>query len=186
MRFGRTARLILTGGIVIILLATMGVFYFRQLNQQRDLEHELVMAQANLPNVIALKQDLERQLAQATRLLNTSKESFPDTVESIEAGEILFEIADDWDLEVLNFEAEEPTDYKLGNITYSTGTFRIEVRGDTGNILNFIYSIRSDEDFGNAKVEMVELLVPQPSDDEEEEEEPSATIELTIYGYEGG
>jgi len=185
MRFGRRARLILTGGIIVILLATMGVFYSRQLNQQRDVEYDLAMAQANLPNVIALKEDLERQLAQAIRLLNTSKESFPDTVESIEVGELLFEIADDLDLEVLNFEAEEPVDYEVDDIIYSTATFRIEVRGDTGNILNFIYSIRSDDDFGNAKVEMVELLVPQPSDDEVDEE-PSATIELTIYGYEGG
>ncbi|GAI17649.1 unnamed protein product [marine sediment metagenome] len=126
-------------------------------------------------------------------------------MQSIEYDEALFDIAEDCDLEITELTASEPRDKKtemegieVEDITYATTTFEVTVRAaepppdsmtvayidkTVANILDFIDTIATDEDFTNATVELVNMEIPER--EAEEAEATSATIKIIIYGYKG-
>lgn len=187
MRISRTAWLILGIGISVIAVSILVWVYFDQSGEQKTLNESLSGAQKTLPILVSQREDLESQLtqlkselAQAESLFYKAKASF-ESVESIEYGEALFDIADDCNLEITKLTASEPSDEKVETITYITASFTVVVEGTVADILDFVDTIATDEDFANATIELVNMQVPEP----EEEGKPSATINLVLYGYQG-
>ena len=211
MRLSRTARLILGIGIFIIAFATLYTIYSRQSGEGEQLAASLSAAQALLPQLVAEREDLEDQLSQweselakAASSLNTNKARLSKSVESIECDEILFDIADDCDLEIFELTASEPGDKKIEDITYAVTTFEVKVRPvesppatlgnfetyieeTVANMLDFVSTIATGADFTNATIEVVDIENLEPPDEEQLEgaDKPEATIELVIYGYQG-
>jgi Tfp pilus assembly protein PilO len=192
MRLSRTAWLILVIGILVIALGSLYTVYSRQVSEQQGLAASLSQAQARLPKVIADRQAAEAELtqwqgklAEATSLLAKSQAQFPGSAESIEYGEVLYEIADSCDLEVMSLTASEPSEKKVEDVTYTVTTFEVEVRGEVDDILDFISDIATREYFTGATVELVNIKVPEPAEGEEETELPTATISLVGYSYKG-
>ena len=206
MKISKTAWLILGIGIFVIAFASLYLVYFQQGREQERLSDSLSVAQQTLPKLASEKDDWERQLTQlgsqlarlkselarATSRLADSKTSFPKSVESIEYGERLFNIADGCDLVITEFTASEPGDkkvevevgdIKVEDVTYFVTSFTVDVEGEVTDILDFINTIATDEYFINATVVEVDMVVPELAS--EEEEKPSATIKLDIYGYQG-
>ena len=188
MKLSKTFWLILGIGIAVIAVGVLGWVYLDQRGEQKTLNESLSGAQTTLPTLISQRDNLESQLAQseselaqAESSLREAKASFPESVESIEYDEALFDIADDCKLEITNLTASEPSDEEAETITYITASFTVDVEGTVAHILDFINTIATDEDFANATIELVNMQVPEP----EEEGEPSATINLVIYGYQG-
>ena len=146
-----------------------------------------------MPGLVSEREDLESSLVQATSLLNAARSSFPDSVDSIKVGEELFRIAGNRGLEITRLTSAKPSDKKVESVTYSVASFIVNVEGRVANILNFINTIATDEDFINATVELVTINIPEPLTEEEKEglteeeieerEMPSATIRLVIYSY---
>ncbi len=203
MKISRTARLILGIGIFTIVVGILCWVCIQKWSEQGQLKNSIELAQATLPRLISERGDLESQLpqaeselAQAESLLNGIKARFPESVESIEYDEVLFEIADDCDLEILELTASEPDDEEIEGITYSVASFVVEVKGKyggyidktVGDILDFINTIATSEyspgetNFVNTIIKEVNMEVPEPGDTDEK---PTATIKLDIYGYQG-
>jgi chromosome segregation ATPase len=219
MRLSRTAWLILGIGIFVIAFATLYTINSRQSGEAEQLSDGLSEVQALLPQLISEREDLEDQLSQweselaeAVSSLNRNKARLSKSVESIECDEILFDIAEDCDLEIFELTASEPNDEKVRDedekvedITYAVTTFEVKVRpvesppatlGNfeiyieeaVANMLDFINTIATGEDFTNATIAVVDMENLEPPYEEEElerAEKPEATIELTIYGYQG-
>jgi hypothetical protein len=194
MRLSKTFWLILGIGISVIVLGVLGWVYLDQRGEQRRLNDSLADAQQTHSTLISQKGDLESQLiqseielAEAEALLDVVKASFPESVESIEYDEELFDIADDCNLDITSLTASEPSDAEVDSVTYSITSFVVVVEGEVDDMLDFIDTIATSEyftgttHFANATIEMVNIQVPQG----EEEGEPSATINLVIYGYQG-
>jgi len=203
MKISRTAWLILGIGIFAIAIGILCWVFLQQVQEQKGLNNSLSLAQATLPRVISERNDLESQLpqleselAQAESLLSGVKARFPESVESIEYDEVLFEIADDCDLEIIELTASEPSDEEIAGITYYITSFKVKVEGKyggyidktVGDILDFINTIATSEyspgetNFVNAIIKEVNMEVPEPG---EVDEKPKATIKLDIYGYQG-
>jgi len=199
MKLSRTAWLILGIGVFAIAIGSLFWVYLEQRGEQQRLDDSLSVAQATLPTLVSERANLESQLsqseselAQARSLLYEVKASFPESVESIEYDEALFDIADDCNLKITNLTASEPSDEEVESITYSdeevesvtysVASFTVEVEGTVPHILDFINTITTDEYFINATIERVDMQVPEPG---EGKEKPSATIDLIIYGYQG-
>ncbi len=212
MKLGKIAWLILGIGIIIIALGSLYMLYRGQLAEQERLNDALSLAQATVPklavdrtNLESTLTELQDKLAQATSRLKTAKAAFPtSSVESIEVDELLFQIADAWDLDITSLTAEEPSvqiveveveDIDVADVTYSVTSFTVAVKGEVTDILDFINTIVTHEDFITATVEVVNITVPEPLTEEEkadlteeeieEKEKPSATIQLVIYSYRG-
>jgi len=111
-------------------------------------------------------------------LLDRSRAKFPESVESIEYGEDLFEIADDCDVVLTSLRPSKPTD--KGGATYSVSSFAVDVKGDVSDILDFVDALRAGADFQlpwSAELTAVKINYAGEGD--------SATINLDIYAYKG-
>ena len=164
---------------VCIFAAVLGIlytFYFRELGEREQLSDRLATAEALLPGLTAVREELEDQLAQATSLLNKNQAKFPESVESIEYDDDLFEIADDCNVDITSIQALAPVGQIVGTGTYSFSSFTIVFSGDIDEILDFIYAIRTGDDFQlpwSAEVTRVSISIAART----------ATINLNIYGY---
>lgn len=213
MKISKTTWYILGIGILVIAIGSLYMLYLQQGREQEQLNEALFTAQGTLPklaseraNLESTLTELEDRLAQATSKLETAKAAFPtSTTESIEVDELLFDIADDWELDITYLTASEPRDRKVKveveddvkaeDVTYLVTTFTVTVKGEVADILEFIDTIVTHSDLTTATIELANIEVPEPLTEEEkeelteeeitEEEMPSATITLVIYAYKG-
>ena len=182
-------------GIFAIVLGILYTLYFREVGEREQLSDRLEAAEALLPGLEAVREELEDQLAQATSLLNKNQAEFPEVVESIEYGEDFFKIAYGENLhsmatgcgvELTRLTAAQPTGAAAGGVTYSVSSFAVVVEGGIDNILNFIDAIGTGIDYElswnfqlpwSVDVKSVNIAIGG--------EEATATINLDIYGYKG-
>lgn len=213
MRFGKTAWITLTAGVLIIAVVAVYMLYLQEKREQTQLNDTLTTTQNAVPLLASEMASLESTLAelqdrldQAVERLQAAKANFPDGTESIEVDELLFKLADDWGLAIVSLSAKEPRaeevkiegleeEAGIDTITFDTTYFYVDVRGEVDDILKFISAIVNHNDFITAGIDLVNLQVPETLSDEEkegltdeeiaEEETPSATVDIIIYSYEG-
>ena len=173
MNLSRKVWLILGAIIIIAAIIIVGVVYFRQAGERDVLNNRLSEAETRLPVLTASRDEQENQLASAESLLEASQAQFPESVESIEYGEYLFEIADDCNVNLASLKFPKPTDKKIGAVTYSVVSLSLPISGTLEDIFDFIDTIRTDERFASADVKSVYMDVAGSS----------AIVSLDIYGY---
>jgi hypothetical protein len=165
--------------VIVIFAVAVGVLfsiYSGQNGELAELEDKLSNAQTLLPGLTNNREAKEDELTQAESLLEAGQAQFPESVESIEYGDDLFEIADDCNVSLTKLTASKPTNKKVGTVTYSVSSFVVVVEGSIDNILEFIYALRTGDDFQlpwSAEVTGVKTNVSGGT----------ATISMMIYGY---
>ena len=174
MRISKRVGLIIGAVILVVILVILFSTYSRQAGERNDLNAKLSAAQTLLPILTTQKTDLENQLAQIESSLNANKAKFPESVESIEYGEYLFEIAGKCKVNLNFLTFPKPTAITIGAVTYSVVSLALPVSGELDNIFDFIEALMTDERFTSAEVTAVKIEVAG-----------SATINLNIYGYKG-
>ena len=215
MKLSKISWLILGIGILLIGFISLYMVYRGQVSAQAGLNQKIAAAQATLPKVVSEREGLEGQLtklkndlARITSLLSSAKAQFPKSVQSIEYGEILFKMASDSHLDIVQFTASPPESTAAGSketkeVTYSVTLFEVGVEGGVDDILDYVNTIATSENFTTAAVEPVDIVIPEPLTESEEEalregksaeegdkavaeaEKSTATIKITIYGYKG-
>jgi hypothetical protein len=170
MRLSKKVGLIVGVVILVAALVSLYVVYSRQAGERDALKDSLSEAETLSPVLTAQKNELENQLAQATSSIEASQVKFPESVESIEYGEYLFEIADDCNVNLASLSF--PTPQTVG--TYSVVSLSLPISGTLDNIFKFIDIIRTDPRFASTYVKSVSLGIVG-----------SAIINLDIYGYKG-
>jgi hypothetical protein len=169
-------------GIVVFIIALVSLIriYAQQAKEQGPLKTSMAQQQALWNKLTNDKKDLENDLEEAQSLLDTSRAKFPESVESIEYGEDLFEIADDCNLELTILRPSTPINTKEGAVTYSVASFLIQVQGDVNDILDFVNAIRTGDGFQlpwSAEVEGITIDFGDAG--------AIASITANIYGYKG-
>jgi len=161
--------------VVVIVAALAGLYtvYSRQTTQRSQLNESLDRAEMLLPGLTGNKENLEDQLAQAQSSLDASQARFPASVESIEYGEYIFEIAERCNLQLASLTFPRPAARTVGSVTYSVVSLSLPVSGTLDNIFKFIDLIKTDARFASTRVNSVNLNVAGGG----------ATIAVDIYGY---
>jgi len=172
MKLGKKASLVLGAVVIVAALVVVGVFYSRQAGQMGDLNDRMDRAEILLPGLTASKNNLEDQLVSAQSLLEASQAQFPASVESIEYGEYLFEIADECNVKLDSLSFPKPVAKRVGLVTYSVVSLTLPVTGTLDNIFLFIDTIRTDDRFASTQVKTVSMNAGG-----------KATISVDIYGY---
>lgn len=197
MKFSKTSRLFLAIGIFAILLASLGVAYLQQVNQQDRLSEELSSAQLRLekysPEQLSSQQkQVESQLAKAQLRLKLAKANLFQSIESIEASETLFEIAQACDVEITAISSSALATEEIEGATYSGFPLTVQIEGDVSDLIDFI--LLWSGEYRTGVVQSEEITIPETNDEgegesgeetEEEVEEPSANLRLFIYSYRG-
>ena len=177
MKLSKKVLLIVIIVIFAVVLAILFTIYFGQADERGQLNDRISRARTLLPGLINTREEKEAELAHAEWLLNANQAKFPQSVESIEYGEDLFEIADDCNVVLAKITASRPASKTVGSITYSISSFVVVVNGNIDNILDFVYALRTGYDFRlpwSAEVNSIQMNVAGGR----------ATINLVIYGYE--
>jgi hypothetical protein len=175
MKIGRKALLVLGAVVIVAAIVVVGVLYSRQAAERAALNDRLDRAQILLPVLTTSKNNLEDQLASAQSSLEESRVKFPESVESIEYGEYLFEIAVECNVNLDSLTFPRPAGRTVGAVTYSVVSLILPVSGVRDNIFTFIDVIRTDDRFASADVRSVSMDIGGSK----------ATITLDIYGYKG-
>lgn len=175
MKISKKVGLIIGAVILVVILVILFSTYSRQARERNDLNARLSAAQTLVPILTIQKTDLENQLAQAESSIDANKAKFPESVESIEYGEYLFEIADKCNVNLNSLTFPKPTAITIGAVTYSVVSLSLPVSGELDNIFDFIEALRTDERFASSEVKAVQIT----------DVAGSATINLDIYGYKG-
>ena len=195
MKPSKKVWLIIGIAIFAIVLAVLFSIYSGLAGERGQLENDLSVAQTRLPKLTAQKGDLEDQLSQAQSLLDRSRAKFPESVESIEYGEDFFKIAYGQNLyamasgcgvDLTSLTASQPTDEEAGGATYSVSSFKVVVKGDTDDTLDFIDAIGTSIDYKlqwsfqlpwSVDVKSVKMDITSGT--------ATTTISLDIYAYKG-
>jgi hypothetical protein len=212
MKFGKVAQLVLAIGIFAIAAVFLYQMYQGRQGEYEEINTQMAASQTLLLKLESEKSDLEGELSsaqveleQAQASLGEGKAKFPEqAVESIEYGELFFEMAHDRNLELLRLSATEPAEVNLENVVFTFTSFTIEVYGEVADIVDFVSGIAIGDDFTTTSVEVVNISVPEPltlaerdllleeeaeasqeGEEIEEPESPSAVIRVNIYSYEG-
>jgi len=197
MKLSKTAWIVLTVSIFAIAFASLNTAYSRQGQEQSRLNEELSLVQLRLtkysPEELSSQQrELESQLARAESQLEATKASLSQSIQSIEATDTLFEVAEAYGVEIIEISSLGLTSKTLEGITCSVLTLTAKAEGDVPNLINF--TLELSKNFPTGVVESVEISVPEATEEEgetgeeETEEElgkPSANLRLCIYTYEG-
>lgn len=144
MRLSKTVWIILGLAVFVIALVYMYMMYSRQASEQDQLKSKIAANQATLIRLVAEQESWQSQLAkleneiaqrqaaltEANLALSQAKEDWPQSAESIEYDERLFEIADAWNLDITVVTAAEPNDTKVqGGTTFTVASFSVEIKG---------------------------------------------------------
>jgi len=210
MKISKTALIVLGIGVFILVFATLFVMYSGQSGEKEQLNASLTKAQGVLPELLAEKADLESQVTQweseldkAMMALSQSQGRFPKSVESIEYDEVLFKLAEQSGLMIIEITASEPSEesVKGTDITYDVSTFEVLVENaesppatagefevyideTVDKVIEFIHLVVTTPDFNVATITVASIEGLEPPEElEENEEGPLATLELAIYGF---
>ena len=187
MKFSRITWLILGVGIFAVGAVGIYLIYQEEIEAQDLLNESIAATEATLPQIIAQKSDLEGQLAQLEDDLAQAEAGFeeavakwPESIQSIYYGDLLFYWAETLDLRVTSFTSSEPTAMLEDGISYEVTNFTVTVEADLAkDILRYLTLIELDDDFRTARIDSVTTVIVDP-EDEEATEITSADISLTI------
>jgi hypothetical protein len=178
MKLTKTVGLIIVVVILAVVIGVLVSIYSGQAAERNELNERMSRAQTLLPGLVKQRENLEDQLTQAEALLNANQAQFPESVESIEYDDDLFEIADECTVAITRLTSSKPTNKGIEGVTYSISTFGVVVNGNIEDILDFIYAIRTGDGFRlpwSADVKSIKLDCAGSS----------ASINLDIYAYKG-
>ena len=188
MKLSKASWLLLIGGIVIIIFASLGTARFQQAREQNQLDEELSLTKQRLDElqleVLSTQQEeLESQLVQIESEVATIENHLSSSIENIEVIEALFvALAEATSVEVVEINSSSLTSKKVEEISFSALPFTVRVEGDVPNLLRFVREL--SQKFPTNVVESIKMSIPEVIEGEEIEE-PAATIQLLIYTYQG-
>jgi regulator of protease activity HflC (stomatin/prohibitin superfamily) len=174
MKIGKRALLVLGAVVIAAAIVVVGMLYFRQAGERAALSERLDRAETLLAGITRNRSDLEDQLASAQSSLETNRAKFPESVQSIEYGEYLFEIADACNVALDNLVFPTSATRTVGGVTYSVISLSLPISGTLEDIFKFIDTIRTDDRFASTDVKSINMNTGD-----------STTISMDIYGYEG-
>lgn len=156
MKLGKTARWILTIGILAILLVSVGVVYNRQKVENTQLKSDIAQAQQQLNYNTAQKRELETRLSQASSQLSSYQTNFQKPTECIEIEEALFDTADAANVHISSLSSSGPASGKVQGVNYKVFSLSLSVQGSNmAALLNFMSKL--SETFPNSSISSVSI-----------------------------
>lgn len=192
MKISKTARWILTIGILVILLGGLGLNYTRQKTEQSELNANIAQANQDFikytrehpeQEYTAQKEDLQTRLNQANSRIASAQSALRQYTESIEINNALFEAADEANVTITSLTSSPPKEEELNSITCQAFTLSITAKGEVVALLNFVDKV--SQRFSTSEINLVKITVPE-EEKEEGKSKKKATIALglKIYAYE--
>ncbi len=142
MKLSNAKWLIILVGVAVIAIAGLGMAYSKESDEQSQIDGDLAQAQLILSkstsNFQAEKQELNDKMSQAKAEIDALKPVLSPSIESIEAVDSLFKIAQNCNMAILDVAATVPGKDKLNGANYATVQLTVRVQGQQTTILGFL------------------------------------------------
>lgn len=185
MKLGKTSILALGIGIFVVLMASLGLAYTRQLSTQYELNQEL--DQAKLVYAKRSNDQLSNELevwkerpAEIDTEVNEAKELLSESIDDVDVTAVLFSLAEINDVLVMSVHLAKPSPKEVLEVTVLALPVSIEVEGDLSNIIGYVQGLSYE--FPTSLIESVVVDIPE-ADEEGEMETPTGRINMFIYTY---
>jgi hypothetical protein len=196
-KLGKTARWILTIGILLIPIIVLGVIYAQHSGEESQLRADIDSAWTQRSYLVALWQHriadannekalLEADLSQAElqlqsdlQLLNDTTEQLDELVQedfphnytqSIEIGDRLFQAAADAGVTISSYTCSLPSERTLNDIKFQVFSIDLTVKGEVQDLLDF--NIEVSQRFPDCDFKSVSTSMPA-----------SMNLKLDVYCY---
>lgn len=184
MKPSKTALIVVSAGIFIIILASLGIVCFQRVKEQNQLSEQLALAQsrvsgAQLEQLSSRQTELEKQLSQDTSQFEAVKAILSQPESSVTVYSILFEIAEACRVEVVKMTSPGLANGDLEGISCSVLALGITVEGSISSLVNFVTKL--NDYLTTGVVKSVTMTVPDTTNGES----ASAHIEAIVYIYRG-
>ena len=149
LKIGKTARIFLAGGILVIAYAAMLNSYFRQAEEpdliNQDFNSVRILLSKVNPEEFASKQmNLESQIAQAESELLDSKDMLYHSIESSEVIDNIFILAAANEVDIQRIGSSIIERKQQGDITYSALSVTSFIHGYVPNILELMRQLSNE------------------------------------------
>lgn len=187
IKLSKVTWIFLTIGIFGILAFSLNMAYSQQSQERSRLNEELSSAQLRLKQypthqLSSQQKELESRLAKAESQLIATKASLFQSIESIQASDTIFDIAEICNnVEVTEISSSSVTTETLEGVVLSVLPLTVTIEGDVLDLIDFIS--KWTKEYPTGVVKTVEIGIPELIEEEEEAGKPSAIINLLIYTY---
>ena len=195
MKLSKVSLLMLSIGMFVVIFASLGISYSRQVGEQQQLDEELSVAEMRLNNVQikelrAQQDELQMRLDNSISQLNVAKDELRQPVDSISINDAFFDIARLSDVTVMSTSSSGIGDDSLGSLECAVLTLTASVAGETTDLIDFV--IRLNEDYTTGVIRSAQLYLDSAADNGlsdnmtvSDNATSTATVRLVVYGYEG-
>jgi hypothetical protein len=185
LKLSKTSWLILSAGIFLVVLGSLGVTRSQQLKEKSKLDEDLrsstiVMDKIQTDTLQQQLDDLQQRAEEGEVLLNEARERLNQTVVSVDVSEELFAIAEYCGVTVVTIGTTPIKPNKFEDVGLDMTSMSITALGDLASLVNFVSSL--NDDYTTGLVKSFQISIPDSSD---ESESPSINIQMTIFSYEG-
>ncbi len=196
MKLSGKSIVLLVVGIVVIMIASLGMVYARSGEQRSELYEQLdliqpVLTKSSSREVSSQLKEMKERQEKAEQQLTDAKTQLHLPLEAIDIAGELLDIAQTANVEILLISSPGITEKKLGGMAFTVLPVRLEVVGDITDLIGFIAGFCDKYPTGLVKSVQVDISLPKVDEEETGTDEPveppppSAKLEVQIFTYEG-
>ncbi|MBA7564673.1 hypothetical protein ES708_06340 [subsurface metagenome] len=172
MKLSKRALMFLSIGIFFVLAVSLGVAYSQANSERSQVEQELSLAQLRLDNYpspqgLSLQlEDLESKLTEAEIQLSDTKSHLDQSIESIEAVDTLYKVAEPYDVEITEISSPPLSSRTPEGVACTVLLLTVRIEGEVSDIIGYVRKLSLE--FPTGVVESVAINVPvvlEPIDD---------------------
>lgn len=184
LKMGKTSQLMLSAGVFIIILASLGITYSRQMQEKGQLDEQLYMSEIRLEKLSI--SELQEQIETLQSNMNVdvedvsgAEEILHQNIESVNVTDRFFEIAESSNVTVMGLSTTVITEMPLEAIVCSTISLSAKVKGDMPDLVQFIINL--NEGYVSGYVGSAQIVTPGGC----ENADHTASVQMIAYSHEG-
>ncbi len=195
MKFSGKSLMLLIVGITLIMVFSLGMVYIQSNEQQTELTEQLeiiqpVLDRTTVGDISPALAEMESRQQQAELELEAAKDSLRRPLYAVGIARELYDIAAANDVVITSLTSAGLVEDVRHGLDFSALTARLEVEGDTADLVAFIAAF--SQHYPTGLIASLQMNIPDPADageaEEGEEAEPrlpSASMDVQIFTYEG-
>lgn len=184
VKLSKTSWLILSAGVFIVVLGSLGITRTQQLQEKSKLDEDLhnstqVLEKLQATDLRQQLDDLQQKVEEEEVLLDEATERLNQTVVSVDVSDELFAIAEYCGVTIMNLSTTPIRPNLYGGIGLDMTSMNVVVDGDLPDLVDFVVSLNND--YTTGLVKSFQISIPESDSNDVS---PSVTVQIVIYSYE--
>ena len=189
LKLSKISWLILSAGLFLVVLVSLGVTRSGQLSEQNRLENELSISTARVEKIEVTDMrpqldELLRRVGDAESQRNEAAARLDQMIESVDVTDKFFAIAGHNNVQIGTISNSQLSSQSISGVNCVTISIGASISGDISDVIDFIISLNDGYTTGYVKSAQISTNV-ESSDNSTTTAPATATIQMIVYSYKG-